>query len=38
MAELVNRRATTVAGAVIAATIIALNGFLILHVLGGGGR
>ncbi len=35
MAELVNRPATTVAGAVIATAIIALNGFPILHVLGG---
>ncbi len=36
MAELVNRPATTMAGAVTATAIIALNGFLILHVLRGG--
>jgi manganese transport protein len=35
MADLVNRRRTTAAGAVVAAAIIALNGFLIIHVLAG---
>ena len=35
MAELVNRRVTSTAGAMVAAAIIALNGFLLLHLLGG---
>jgi manganese transport protein len=35
MADLVNRRATTAAGAAVAAAIIALNAFLIFHVVGG---
>jgi manganese transport protein len=35
MGHLVNRRVTSAAGAVVAVAIIALNGFLILHVLGG---
>jgi manganese transport protein len=35
MADLVNRRVTTAAGATVATAIIALNVFLIFHVLGG---
>lgn len=34
MGELVNRRVTSAAGTVVAAAIIALNGFLLFHVLG----
>ena len=35
MGELVNRRVTTAAGIVVAAAIIALNGFLVQQVIGG---